>query len=34
MDKKFWQYINRKNKTTANMWDLKWKDCHGNEKVA
>ena len=32
--KKFWQYINRKNKTVANIDDLKWKDSHGDEKVA
>ena len=32
--KKFWQYINRKNKTTVNIGDLKWKDFHGNDKVA
>jgi len=32
--KKFWQYINRKSKTVANIGDLKWKDSHGNEKVA
>ena len=31
--KKFWQYINRKHKTTVNIGDLKWKDGLGNKKV-
>jgi len=29
--KKFWQYINRKKKTTVNTSDLKWKDGLGND---
>ena len=29
--KKFWQYINRKKKTTVNIGALKWKDGLGND---
>jgi len=34
MQRNFWQYINRKNKTTVNTGDLKWKDGLGYEKMA